>query len=806
MLLSQLRRVLSWLSKISRDRKVLVLLGILALGAYLRLWKIQHLFNVLHDYDEGAYSLGARFISQGLLPYQDFTLVHPPLYDLVLASVYKIFGYSFFDGRYLSIALSLACIVLIYLVGKKMYHSTAGLVAAALFAVSPGMVYFGRRVVQETMGIFLILLAIYFAIDFIQSRKKNRAFLCGLALGLAVATKYLFIPAVVAIIMAIILLTMRERFWQSIKTLGRPALWIMYLCFAAIFYSLVLLLRWSLKLAISIPFIDPMYLSVSDVAITILVFLLPLVISLAILGRNLAFKQWWFGLWELRQNRGVWLLLGGTVLGFIVITGFFWVKAPQEFLSQTVLLQQNRPGTEFPSLVGIIRVILLTPDFLRMAALPILFGIPLVFVLLNKQDFSKSDCFLSVTLVVSLVLCQGLYHMPRYYASVFPFLFLGISLFMPPLDVKMLTAKLKIFSTRFKTSLVVVSSVFLIFVSVTIVLLTNYTGYDVLGVGLPSKEEQLYKETSNYLKGAGAKKVYAINPIFPALSPNLDSSLAFDTFALLWLEEKPPAEIIKEAKEEGVDYIILDPWAWYWSNPYKEEVGLVQEVRRNARLMRVIEPDSPCRTEIYLLGAEAQGVFNGDFAQWVTTDEISLPLGWDSVIVTGKGDKTVIEETYIAGVKCAGFTIYEDGLQEDNRDSIHAGISQEIPFPESKLRVQVFPTVNTRTAGSVVLGPSIHFVDSQGHALIIGFSDEVDEEEVFQYEDGSRILVVKNAQLRQWSEHTIDLSAYWKKANWRQPEEIEIYLLISTYYSEPGYYALYVAKVEAEGAKVETVQ
>ena len=115
MSLSPLKRVLSRLSKLSKDRKILTLLGIVGLGAYLRLWQIQHLFNVVHDYDEGAHSLGAYFISQGYLPYQDFTLVHPPLYDLVLAGVYKVFGYAFLDGRYLSVALSLACIILIYL-------------------------------------------------------------------------------------------------------------------------------------------------------------------------------------------------------------------------------------------------------------------------------------------------------------------------------------------------------------------------------------------------------------------------------------------------------------------------------------------------------------------------------------------------------------------------------------------------------------------------------------------------------------------------------------------------------------------
>ena len=275
MFLNTLKRFLVWLSKAGRDPKILALLGIIALAAYLRLWNIAHLFNAIHDYDEGCLSLGARFITQGYLPYQDFTLVHPPLYDLVLAAFYKIFGYSFLSGRYLSVALSLICIVIIYLVGKKLSHPTAGIVAAALFAVSPDMVYLGRRPVQETLGIFLILLAIYFALDFLQNRKLNRAFFCGLLMGLAVATKFTFIPAVLAIIVAIALLSMGERFWRALKNLGRPALWVMYICLAAIFYSLVMILNWSLKLDVAIPFIDPMYWSVDNVAVVVLVFVLP---------------------------------------------------------------------------------------------------------------------------------------------------------------------------------------------------------------------------------------------------------------------------------------------------------------------------------------------------------------------------------------------------------------------------------------------------------------------------------------------------------------------------------------------------
>jgi len=55
-------------------------------------------FNIIHDYDEGAYSLGARFMAEGYHPYTDFTLVHPPLYNLVLSGIYSIFGYDFMYG------------------------------------------------------------------------------------------------------------------------------------------------------------------------------------------------------------------------------------------------------------------------------------------------------------------------------------------------------------------------------------------------------------------------------------------------------------------------------------------------------------------------------------------------------------------------------------------------------------------------------------------------------------------------------------------------------------------------------------
>jgi len=368
------------------------------------------------------------------------------------------------------------------------------------------------------------------------------------------------------------------------------------------------------------------------------------------------------------------------------------------------------------------------------------------------------------------------------------------------MNVNLLTARLK-------AGLLVFLTIILVSLSLSVVLLRNYTGYDTLGPTFGSNEEQVYEETLVFLEGAGAEKIYAASPSFAAMSGNLDSTLAFDTFALLWLEKKPPKEIVTGLMNEGVDYVILDGWTRYWGYPYKKEVTqLVEEVRHNSRLVEVIEPDSRCSAEIYLLGVEAEGIFNGNFEHWVRTEEMAAPLGWNPILIKGEGDEAIIREAYIAGKKCVAFDIYEDGEKYDEIDSTHAGISQKISFPQSKITVEVFPRVNTTTTETLVLGPSIHFIDRDGHACIIGFSDEVDTETMIRSEDGKRILVFKPAQLHQWSQHTIDLLAYWSHAGWQQPTEVTVLLVVSAYYTNPGYYTLYIARVEMNDVQAGTVR
>lgn len=586
-----------------KNRNVLAMLGILALGGILRLWNLHHLFNAVHDSDEGIYSIGARFMSEGFLPYQDFILTHPPLFNLILSGIYDIFGYDFFYGKYLAVALSLASIILIYLIGKKLFHPTAGLIAAALFAVSPEMVYVGRRVVQEPMGIFLIILAIYFACNYIKNNKVSWSLLfCGLALGLAVTTKYTFIPAVVAIVLAITLLSLDKRLWQSIKILGKPTFWVSYLSLVALFYGLLLIPRLTFNTTIPLPFFDTVSISAYTMAISSIVFILPLIGALVIHNTDFPFRQWFTGIWNLRRNRGILLLLAGTGLGFIAITGYFLITMPGEFVNQTLLMQSGRIGAVFPSLTAFIREALSASGFLKASFLPVLLSIPVIFIILRRQNFSRRYFFLSAAMITGLVLCQGLYGLPRYYISLFPFLLLGIVSLLPPLDIKMFTARLGSISSESRSIVLVPFAAIILFISLSMAVLANYPSYDTNSQLFASKEEAVYQETVDYLETARAQKVYAVNPIFLALSEELESTLAFESFALLWLAEKPASEIVQNLIDEGVDYIVLDAWVRYWGKPYSIQIDeFVNEVRQNYTLVKIIAGNTLIWTEIYSL-------------------------------------------------------------------------------------------------------------------------------------------------------------------------------------------------------------
>ncbi len=166
----------------------LALIVLLALG--LRLY---HLHDPILDHPAWRQGDGAAIArnfyelrNNVFYPQTDYDGPPPNYVELELqvvpfaaAQLYRIFGVHEIFLRLLVIAFSLATIPLVYALGCEMYSRRAGLLAALLFAIAPGLVYYGRAIIPESTMLFFCAAGLLFWWRFSMRRKLGDfAFAC----------------------------------------------------------------------------------------------------------------------------------------------------------------------------------------------------------------------------------------------------------------------------------------------------------------------------------------------------------------------------------------------------------------------------------------------------------------------------------------------------------------------------------------------------------------------------------------------------------------------------------------------------
>lgn len=113
---------------------------------------------------------------------------HPILVFLVQHWFMGIFGVNLWGLRLSSTLFGIVTVLLVALIGEKLFSRRVGIIAAALFAANVLMVYVSRTGVQESQVIFFMLLTVY---CFLRAEKSPRWYLAtGAALGLGLLSKY----------------------------------------------------------------------------------------------------------------------------------------------------------------------------------------------------------------------------------------------------------------------------------------------------------------------------------------------------------------------------------------------------------------------------------------------------------------------------------------------------------------------------------------------------------------------------------------------------------------------------------------
>ena len=121
---------------------------------------------------------------------------NPPLYYVLAWGWAKAFGTGEVGLRSLSALLGAATVPVAYLIGRELLSRRAGLIAAAIVAVNPMLIWYSQEARSYALLVFFGALALLFFVRALQTRRGRDLALWVLASGLALCSHYFAVFAV----------------------------------------------------------------------------------------------------------------------------------------------------------------------------------------------------------------------------------------------------------------------------------------------------------------------------------------------------------------------------------------------------------------------------------------------------------------------------------------------------------------------------------------------------------------------------------------------------------------------------------
>lgn len=182
------------MEKLLRNKYNLMLIGILLLSAFLRLYKIEDYMTFLGD--EGRDVLVVYGILHGKL-----TLLGPtasvggfflgPIYYYFMTPFLWLFDYNPVGPAVMVALFGIATVWLIYKVGNEFFGSKAAIIAAFLYTISPVVIGYSRSSWNPNLMPFFTLLTLYFIYKGIEKNNAKFVFVSGALFGILMQLHYI---------------------------------------------------------------------------------------------------------------------------------------------------------------------------------------------------------------------------------------------------------------------------------------------------------------------------------------------------------------------------------------------------------------------------------------------------------------------------------------------------------------------------------------------------------------------------------------------------------------------------------------
>jgi len=178
-------------------RNLLVFSLIFVFGAFFRLLNLQY-FHAL-DTDEAIYAQIVFAMTKGYTLYSTIGFVHPPVYP-VLEYPFVLISPTIMTVRLFNVALSLAIVLLIFYLCKMIYSEKVALLASAIYALYPLVIYSNKLALIENSLTFFVTLTFCLFAKYVKEKHQKYLFLSGFFAGVSLMTKYTALLFIVALV------------------------------------------------------------------------------------------------------------------------------------------------------------------------------------------------------------------------------------------------------------------------------------------------------------------------------------------------------------------------------------------------------------------------------------------------------------------------------------------------------------------------------------------------------------------------------------------------------------------------------
>jgi 4-amino-4-deoxy-L-arabinose transferase-like glycosyltransferase len=190
-----------------QNKEIIILLSIFILLYSFNLDKFPRVWTDEAWFSNPAYALitlGKLGTTMKAGTIANYTYWQPPVYLLLLAGSFKLFGFGLTQARMVSVFLGFLTVLFTYLLGKRLYNKRIGLLASLLLIANPLFFYTSRQVRMDIAVACFTLIALYYIYIALKDSKPVFYFISSFFAMLALLSHPNGLMGIIAIVLIIL--------------------------------------------------------------------------------------------------------------------------------------------------------------------------------------------------------------------------------------------------------------------------------------------------------------------------------------------------------------------------------------------------------------------------------------------------------------------------------------------------------------------------------------------------------------------------------------------------------------------------